>query len=346
MTKAVIFGATGAIGTALSKYLVSNNSDWTIDAVTRDATSDSRLKSLNLANVTMVTGDPFDEASVLSVSQDADVLFCCIGFHKYEAKYWSKHWPVVVENLLKATITTSNKKKKLIFCDNLYAYGNPAPQEINPKTTARVEASLSKGKPNVRSWMHARFQQHMKDHPGTLAIVGGADFFGPHVTQTSFLGDTCAGKIVPAADSGKSATALCVGSADQIHDFCYSKDFAKAMAIAAVEDSKLAMDHFWICPHAIHNKTMRQIAADIAVAAKAPAPPKMQVLGKWMVYLLSPFMGFMSEMKEMLPLWVKDYQVDDSDFCKTFGMEATPYEQALNEYVQFYQQQSKLQEKK
>jgi hypothetical protein len=55
-----------------------------------------------------------------------------------------------------------------------------------------------------------------------------------------------------------------------------------------------------------------------------------------MIYLLTPFIGFMSEMRDMLPIWMDDYRVDDSLFTKEFGMTATPYDEALKQYVDFY----------
>jgi hypothetical protein len=54
------------------------------------------------------------------------------------------------------------------------------------------------------------------------------------------------------------------------------------------------------------------------------------------VRLLSPFVPFMGETIEMLPFWKQDYSVDDTDFCKTFHVSATPYEEALKSYIAFY----------
>ena len=88
-------------------------------------------------------------------------------------------------------------------------------------------------------------------------------------------------------------------------------------------------DHFWIAPHSIHGKTLQQIGDAIAVKAGRPAPVKFTVLGPCLVHVMSPFMGFMSEMREMLPMWTSDYTVDDTDFRKAFGVEATPEDEAL-----------------
>ena len=347
----IVFGATGAIGTELVQILCADYPHWTILAVTRDLSKSSRLASLQLANVTLVQGDPFEKASVAGLSRDCDLVFCCIGFHKYQAKYWAAHWPTVVQNLLSAVQEANTTQKtttrrhgwqqRLVFCDNLYAHGAGHATAISTSTTSTVPASLTRGKPHARSWMRQVFARHMKEHAGTLTVVGGSDFFGPHVTDTSFLGDTITGKIVT------NQPALAIGSVQHIHDFCYAPDFARALATVAVQYDT-AYDRFWICPHAIHNKSLQQIANDIAQKIH-PNDPKLPtqeqqdtnvsflVLGKYLLYLLSPFMSFAWEMIEMNSFWSMDYRIDDSEFIQTFGVQPTDYDQALQALVDFYQ---------
>jgi nucleoside-diphosphate-sugar epimerase len=168
----------------------------------------------------------------------------------------------------------------------------------------------------------------MKDHPGTLVVVGASDFFGPGVSHKSVLGDTITGKIV------KGQSALAIGSVKVIHDFCFAPDFSKSLALVATEPK--AYDRFWICPHSIHGKTIQEVGDDMAKAAGQETPVKFTVFGIWMLRLMSPFMSFLGEMIEMLPLWTQDYKVDDSDFIQTFGMQATPYDEAIQAYVDYY----------
>lgn len=326
----VIFGATGAVGTSLAQQLSATQPDWQVQAISRQADGSSRLERLELANVSVVKGDPFDKENVLALTKEADIIVACIGFHKYQAKYWAKHFPIVMEHLLEATIQ-GGRKRRFVFCDNLYAYGAGHETPISPQTPT-VTPSLRGSKPQVRSQLRQTLVAHMKEYPGTVAVVGGSDFFGPHVTNTSFLGDTFTAKIVRADGSP-----MAVGSATTVHDFCYVPDFARALAVACADDR--ALDRFWICPHTIHDKTLTQIAGDVAAKAgqTTTTTPRVFVLGPFLVYLMAPFMEFMWEMIEMLPIWTKDYRVDDSDFIQTFHIQATPYDQALEEYVSFYQ---------
>jgi nucleoside-diphosphate-sugar epimerase len=355
--KVVVFGATGVIGTSLVEVISTEHATWEILAVTRSIKGTSRLASMKLPNVTMVEGDPFDTENVLKLTADCDIVYSCIGFHRYERNYWAKYWPIVTENLLAAIAqedsdSTDDKihKKKLVFCDNIYAYG---PGENISPTTSTVEPS-NQSKPAIRATVRQMLAKHMDQYPGTVTAVGGADFFGPHATKTSFLGDTMT-KTIAKGEGG-----LAIGSINVLHDFCFAPDFSKSLAVVSENDAKFskAADKFWICPHSIKNKTLQEIANDIAAKAAASAvengtssirnkptarvttkPVPISVLNKWLLYLLCPFMGFAWEMIEMMPFWTNNYTVDDSDFSSTFGMEATPYDQALQSLVDFYQQE-------
>jgi hypothetical protein len=56
--------------------------------------------------------------------------------------------------------------------------------------------------------------------------------------------------------------------------------------------------------------------------------------------LLSPFVRFLGEMKEMVIFWNEDYVNDDSEFMQVFNVNPTPYEQALDAYIQFYKEEN------
>jgi len=160
----------------------------------------------------------------------------------------------------------------------------------------------------------------MTEHPDSITVVAASDFFGPYVTNGGFLGDTFTKAIV----EGKPAP-VCIGSKSALHDFAYAPDFSRVLYLASTNSK--ANGKFWICPHSIQNKTLSQIAKDIASMANS-SNSKVTAYPAWSIRLLSPFVGFMKEMVEMLPVWTNDYTVDDSDFCKTFGVQATPYEEA------------------
>lgn len=330
--KVIIFGSTGSLGPALIDIICQQQPHWQVLAVTRQKAASSKFPP----QVTVVEGDVEDLPRVLELTKDVDIIYSCVGFAQYERKYWAKHWPVVVDNLLQAVVSNSdNKKKKLVFCDNLYAYGFNHDNHHKMSTSSPTVAPSLKSKPAVRATMRQTFTKHMQEHPQTLAVVGGADFFGKGVTDKSFLGDTFTRKMI------KGETPICLGSATTVHDFCYVPDFANALYIASIDER--ALDRLWICPHAVHGKTIQDLANDVkAIIDNRPLSDsstkniKIQVFSKGVIGLLGFFMSFMAEMKEMMDSWTKPYCIDDSEFCNTFDVEATPYEQALTEYVEFF----------
>lgn len=323
MTKSVlVFGATGAIGSALIEIITKEQPDWKIMAVSRSGNPTPRLEG-----VTVVKGDIEDKDRVLELTRDGvDIVYCCVGFVQYERKYWADHWPIVVDNLIAAS--EANPQQKYVFCDNLYAHGSG--KHISTSSTL-VEAS-TKSKPAIRAMIRHRLSAHMKAQPNAMTVVGAADFFGPHVTKTSFLGDTMTGKLT------QKQSPLAIGSADAIHDFCYAPDFAQALFVASTQPK--AYGRFWIAPHTIRNKTLRQISTDIG--KKVGHDANIQVLPKFVLWILSFFGGFMAEIYEMLSFWTEDYTVDGGeDFTREFGTTATPYEEALDALVAFYQDEHK-----
>jgi hypothetical protein len=91
---------------------------------------------------------------------------------------------------------------------------------------------------------------------------------------------------------------------------------------------------------------MREIAGDINAIAngnlEAGTRTKVLCLPHFLMSVMSLALPMMKEIHEMRSIWKADYTVDDSDFCKTFGVEATPYKEALRDYVEFYQSSQQM----
>ena len=95
------------------------------------------------------------------------------------------------------------------------------------------------------------------------------------------------------------------------------------------------MGKFWICPHSIKGLSMSEIASK-AYTMVDRKDKGVQVLPVFMVSVMGCFLTFMREMKEMMPLWTNHYTVDDSAFCSTFSVQATPIDEALRETIEYY----------
>ena len=113
--KIVVFGATGSVGTDLIEIVSNNEPNWKIVAVSRSGpNTNARLASLHLPNVDIVKGDVEDLESAKQITNDADMVFSCVGFVQYEQPFsnttrvllpvFPRYWP---------DRATSSKQKRL-----------------------------------------------------------------------------------------------------------------------------------------------------------------------------------------------------------------------------------------
>lgn len=74
------------------------------------------------------------------------------------------------------------------------------------------------------------------------------------------------------------------------------------------------------------------------VEAELGCPVKVRVGGPLMMRFLGLFNKEMNETAEMLFEWMQPYVVDSSKAEKTFGLQATPYKEAIRDTVKWCQE--------
>ena len=95
---AVVFGASGQVGSLLVTRLSEQIEYTSIKAVSR---SGHIAKFTNTPKVTVVKGDALERASSEKLCSGADVVFNCVGL-PYSSKAWMSMWPAITDNLLHA----------------------------------------------------------------------------------------------------------------------------------------------------------------------------------------------------------------------------------------------------
>lgn len=310
--KSIILG-TGPLGLHIMQVL-SEKGEW-VTLVNRSGNVDQKLPE----NVEVVAGDATDSSVVLRICKGADKVFHC-AMPAYTE--WAEKFPALTQGILEGVKPTG---AKLIYCDNLYMYGDTQGGELNENLPDK--ATGHKGK--VRAAMAKSLMEAHKKGEVQVVIGRGSDFFGPNVINAA-LG----GPFFEAALSGKPANLL--GNVDLPHTFTYIKDFAKALVTLSENDH--AFGQVWHIPNA-PTTTTRQLVN--LVEKEIGQSIKVRAAKRFMVGLLGLFNPILKEMKEMMYEWEQPYVVNHGKFERAFGMDFTPHEVAIEETVAWYRQRQK-----
>lgn len=304
----VIFG-TGPVGFSLAEELLTRGKQ--VRLVNRSG------KGQVPEGAKLVAGDASQLARVQEISQGAAVIY-----NATHASYerWPEILPRLQENMIEGAASVG---AKLVVIDTLYLYGETHGQ---PMTEASpYNATSHKGR--LRAELAWGYLQAHRVGKIRVAIGRAADFFGPQV-----LNSTLGQYFFPAALSHQPV--LTLGNIDLPHSYSYMPDIARGLAALGERDE--AYGHEWLLP-----------------TAKAVSQREMvQLVEKQLGYPLQifevPTMGaarqtgvfdevFANEYDELFYQYTEPQIVDSSAIERTFGLTATPLDEALHATVRWYQ---------
>lgn len=303
----VIFG-TGPLGRSVAAELVLRGKQ--VRMINRSGKAEQVVQG-----VEVVAGDAYSLEFSRRVTQGAAVVYQCAqpAYHR-----WAEEFPQLQESILEGA---AFNKAKLVIADNLYMYSDTANQTIredspqNPKT--------KKGK--VRKAMADAALEAHRSGKLQVALSRPSNYFG---AAYDIAGDM----IFKPALAQKAMQ--WIGRLDQPHSFSYIPDAGRGMAILGT--SEQAWGQVWI-PPVQAALTQAEFAARIWKAAGQSGKPKIQAMNRVMVGLAGLFIPAVRETYEMLYEFEQPFVVDSSKFERTFGMKATPLEQALKLSLESYQ---------
>jgi nucleoside-diphosphate-sugar epimerase len=262
--------------------------------------------------VEVVRGDAYDPASTTALTKGATAVYQCAQPAYHE---WAKKFPPLQAAIMQGAIANG---AKFIVGENLYMYGDPNGQIISEAMP--YNAHTRKGR--IRMQMAGAVME--AHHSGNVraAIGRASDFIGP---EYELMGEL----VVYPALEGKPVSVL--GKLDVPHSFTYVPDFGKALATLGTRDE--ALGQVWIAP------TPPPITQGELITMFSEAigrPLKTRAAGGAMVRLLGLFNPALRESVEMMYGWEKPYIVDGSKFERTFGISATPMQEAVRETVAWF----------
>lgn len=207
---------------------------------------------------------------------------------------------------------------KLILGDNLYMYG-PVDGPVDESLPYQHGGKKIKARALMAEYA---FEAH---EAGKVQVTAGraSDFFGPWVLSSA-AGD----RVFPALLSGKAAQFI--GPLDVPHTWNYIGDFGRALVLLGSREE--AFGRAWHLPGAV--LTQRQFAQKAAEVAGVEA--QVGTMPPFMFNVLKLFVPILKELEETAYQFANPWIIDSSDFEETFGMTATPIEEALKVTVEWY----------
>jgi nucleoside-diphosphate-sugar epimerase len=230
-------------------------------------------------------------------------------------------WPELFPPMTRAVIDgAAEAGAKLVFADNLYAYG-PPDGPMNEETPQRAQGV--KGRTRIEM-ADAVLRAHADGRLRTT-IGRSSDYYGPRGT-----GSTAGANIMKPALGGKRARWL--GSLDQPHTLDYLEDMARALVTLGEREE--ADGQVWHLP-AAESLTGRQFLSLVFEAAGQPA--KIGVASRPMIRIAGLFSPFLRELKETLYQVERPFVSDASKFAAAFGpFEPTPHPEAVRRTVDWF----------
>lgn len=299
-----ILGSTGVIGTELAKSLTQYTDK--IRLVSRNPKSVNSTDQLVIADLT-------NPEQVLNAVERSDVVYLTAGL-QYKINIWQTQWPIIMKNVISACKT---HKAKLVFFDNVYAYGLVKGWM---KEDTLVNPVSKKGE--VRAQIAQMIMNEVERGSLDAIIARAADFYGPN-TPLSFATVT----VFQNLKRGKKAQWFI--DANKKHSMTYTPDAGKATAILGNTSS--AYNQIWHLPTDKNALTGKEF---IELTAKAfGVEPRYTVLKKWMIQVVGTFIPVVKESIEMLYQNEHDYLFESTKFEKAFNFTPTSYQDGIAETV-------------
>ena len=170
----VVFGATGAVGGAVVGELV--RAGRRVRAVSRGGQAPDGAQA--------VVAAASDRAQAARAAAGAAVIYHCA---QPPYTQWPELFPALTSSILGAAESSG---AKLVFADNLYAYG-----PVDGPLREDLPAAARGPKGRIRAEMAAQLLAAHREGRARVVIGRASDYYGPHGTGST-AGETVFGRIL------------------------------------------------------------------------------------------------------------------------------------------------------
>ncbi|GGG68634.1 SDR family NAD(P)-dependent oxidoreductase [Paenibacillus radicis (ex Gao et al. 2016)] len=316
MKNAIVVGATGGTGAAITEELVKRGIATIAFGRSRQKLEKLAAKLGNPSLLSIAIGDAFRPDDIVAAAKDTEVLFHCANvlYHEMESKLIP-----LGESVMEAA---RQLRIKVVAIDGIYPYGKAQTDRVSedhPK-----QPHTRKGKTRL-AFEHMLFAD--KWNNTKVSIVRLPDYYGPTANDASYLGST-----LEAIAAGKLA--FFVGNMHVPREYIYLPD--AAVMIVELADHDEAYGQNWNIPGTglISGKEI------VRLAQKASGRSKPVIsLGKIGLSLIGMGVPVMKEIVEMLYLTTEPVVLSGEKFIRHIGkIKITPFEEGIRSTIRELQQ--------
>jgi len=295
----LIIGA-GPVGSATARILAARGER--VRLVTRSGSGP------DLPGVERVAADAADAARLTDLAAGATVVYNCANpaYHR-----WPELWPPIAAAVLAAAEAAG---AVLVTVGNLYGYGEVA-GPITERTPMRPTSAKSAVR--VKMWQDALAAHRAGRVRATEAR--GSDYLG--AGTRSMMTEL----VLPRVLAGKRA--FVPGDLDAPHSFTYVGDVART--VVALGSDERAWGRAWHVPTA-PAVSVRAATTRACESVGAPAP-RLSPMPDAMLRVGGLFSADAREFPKVAYQWRRPFVLDSTEATATFGITATPLDEALAE---------------
>ena len=308
--KHVVLGANGNSGKALIQHLFEKG--YNVEGVSRSGKGPREVK--------IIKANALNSSQLKVAIAGADIIYHCIGI---PYSRWSSDYPIIMKNLIKAA-SANGKYPKIIYVDNLYAYGE-AGARLGPLSEKSPEIAKDK-KGKIRKEMTQMLLDAHVEGKVRVAIGRASDFYGPD-TSNSVLSYM----LFPKLMAGKPASFF--ATLDKKHSWMYLPDFVRALVVLGTQEE--ALGKVWILPHQ-PIMTITAFTERFYEMAEVDIPVKVKKTPQIILSIGGLFNKDFREYGRVNYQMHMDWVVDDSKFRDIFDFNPTPLDQSITETVDYY----------
>ncbi|MCU6792145.1 SDR family NAD(P)-dependent oxidoreductase [Paenibacillus sp. WQ 127069] len=311
MEKAIVIGATGGTGAAITEELVKRGVPTIAFGRSRQKLEQFAEKLGNPKHLMLAIGDAMSPNDIVAQAGGADVLFHCANVPYHEMV--NKLIPLG-ESVMEAA---ERLAIKVVAIDGIYPYGRKQMELVTEEHPKEPHTIKGKVRLDYERMLFSNRWTKVK-----VMIVRLPDYYGPTANEASYLGST-----LEAIAAGKMA--FFIGNMHVPREFVYLPDAAAMVTELAGKD--FAYGQNWNIPGAglISGQEIVRIAQTASDHVKPVIPLK-----KFGLSLLGMSVPVMKEIVEMLYLTEEPLTLSREKYNRFIGpITATAFQEGITSTV-------------